>query len=1189
MTQRETVRRGRTPGRTLLFLLLAALGTLAVIGGSASAAPSPGGDEVAAAVAFVPSEHVSLTLEGCRNDGTIILPIAGKFVCPDPPYTTGNLGKGWNELDLVPHRLTTQVGNQASATTDYGVSIAADYQRSGRIGYDVISVPVVNTAKSHASCQLVDGGTQSTLGTVDDPFGGGTDVVIYRTLAIHQNKGTTCVFDYHERLALGSHLYPGASLQSYLATTSDLSGSKKTVSIPVNEIEPQQLSKDMTATQGSDHVWDITKSPSPASLSFPNTCDPSNPASQGVELKITWTKGPATASGPITVITHVYATNPAARVITIQGSDAIRSGTTVLDTAPFGPTNVPANTTDFLVLTHQTEVPAGTANLNDVATATYTDLVTQIPIPGSTTATASAPVQVSGPELNQTATINDIESITGSGLKFSTDSVSGASGAFDSGYIAGTQTVGPVSWTSDSQSGSGSVTFGKTVYAATGSIEPNGQLSDTATLTGSNGFSASAPATVSISADAKASLTIDKTISNVLQGSETATFTFHVKATNDVNAADVASTSISFSAGETNKNAVVSNLTPGVYYVFEDTATGWQPNPDGVKVDLSGSNCSGTASFTNAFNPAAAKAVKVTNPVGSESGWEMILSGPGAPAGGEKVSTDGSGNAAFTTALQEGSYTITETVKAGWDQTGTSGDCSFTVDYPADSGKTFTCTITNTQRGKIVVKKITDPSTATQKFSFAGDLAGDIGNGGELSKEVVPGDYSTTETVPAGWDLTKIECSDANSSGVLATGIASYKIEAGETVTCTYTNTQRGSIKVVKVTEPADSSETFSFSGELTGSIGNGESIPASGGKEVKPGTYYVTEAAKTGWDLTKIECSDADSSGVLTTGKTTYKVAPGENVTCTYTNRQRGKAKVVKTVNGAAPSGTQAFTFQLRQNASAIAGGTTLESGVANAANGGVINFTTNLVPGETYQLCEIVMPGWSTTLGTFVPGSFIPPDGVAADPNVDNSILCGNFTVQPGETKTFTVDNSPPPGGRALTIGFWKNWASCTSSSTNKKPVLDQSLAKANVIPDGKGLPGIVVSATSGVFDLFGPTYYLVIHGSTATPDKAPDCSYAVNLVNKSTRDGKKKMASDPAFNMAAQLIAAELNYAAGAGKQPAVTTYITRAVLLLGKYQFNGLTHTTISSADTATMNCLAGALDDYNNNRTVRVCA
>ena len=59
-------------------------------------------------------DHVGLTLEGCRNNGTITLPNGdGNFICPDSAYTTGNLGKGWNELDLVPYRITLQAGNAA--------------------------------------------------------------------------------------------------------------------------------------------------------------------------------------------------------------------------------------------------------------------------------------------------------------------------------------------------------------------------------------------------------------------------------------------------------------------------------------------------------------------------------------------------------------------------------------------------------------------------------------------------------------------------------------------------------------------------------------------------------------------------------------------------------------------------------------------------------------------------------------------------------------------------------------------------------------------------------------------------------------------------------------------------------------------------------------------------------------------
>lgn len=44
--------------------------------------------------------QVSFTLSGCKNNGGITLPNGdGKYICADSAYTTGNLGKGWNELD----------------------------------------------------------------------------------------------------------------------------------------------------------------------------------------------------------------------------------------------------------------------------------------------------------------------------------------------------------------------------------------------------------------------------------------------------------------------------------------------------------------------------------------------------------------------------------------------------------------------------------------------------------------------------------------------------------------------------------------------------------------------------------------------------------------------------------------------------------------------------------------------------------------------------------------------------------------------------------------------------------------------------------------------------------------------------------------------------------------------------------
>ena len=121
------------------------------------------------------------------------------------------------------------------------------------------------------------------------------------------------------------------------------------------------------------------------------------------------------------------------------------------------------------------------------------------------------------------------------------------------------------------------------------------------------------------------------------------------------------------------------------------------------------------------------------------------------------------------------------------------------------------------------------------------------------------------------------------------------------------------------------------------------------------------------------------------------------------------------------------------------------------------------------------------------------------------------------------------------------------------------------------------------------FAATYYLVLKGSTSTPNVAPDCSKAVNLLNKTTIDGLTKKASDPLFNMTAQLVGAQLNYFAGAGKNGITTINIQRAVLLLGKYAFNGLTYSPkLSAADTNLANCLATQLDNYNNNRPVSSC-
>jgi hypothetical protein len=1040
----------KAPATTKVFVCLVAM--LIVFSMAASV--------TAAAQQFTAPDHVNITLNGCRNDGSITLPISGNFVCPDADYTSGNLGKGWNELDLVPHRLITNRASQSN-TPSYNVIVAADYSLSGNLGYDVIfsdvgaSGPGINESHAgDASCSATWGPQQVGPGIT-----GGADSTVYRVVTITQNANTTCYIDYYERLALGAAQYSGSSLQSYKFESGDFKTGKFTIPLPVNQIKPQSLSKTMDATQGSSNVWLVGKEV-PASLAFANVCDPTLPLSKSVKITVSWTKTP-TLNG-IDITTTISATNPASRTITVAVSDTIYIGTdqsTALDTTttPVGGVDVPANTTVTVLTHHTTDPNTGDSDFNDIATASYTDKITGVPVPGTATAKASA-TKTSLTGTNNSATISDQEDI-GSNFEFSLDSFNGTGGyaggsvTNPSGYTLG-NFVSSLTWLSNAFTADGTATFNKTVeYTGTGPGSAN--LTDTATLTGSDGFTTdSGQQKVAIEADALVSLTIQKTITPFVAQ----TVTFHITNSQSV---EVATPTVTFAAGDpSTKSTTVNNLQPDTYTVTETVPTGWSGSPASVPLTLDASSqnsCSGTASFTN------------------------------------------------------------------------------------------------TQQAKIIVKKVTKPSGSSQSFTFTPSY-----NGGQTfnltdgqtndSGLLAPGSgYSVAETAVSGWDLTSKTCDNGNDPG-------SITLAAGQTVTCTFTNTQEGTIIIKKLTSPSGASGSFTFTGTAAGSIGDGGTITVN---HLTPGTYYSTESDPTpAFDLTSISCDDGSSanpsSGSVSTRKATFKLDAGETVTCTFTNTQRGKAKVVKTFNGGAiPAGTS-FTFQLRSGASAAAAGTILETLTATSANSGVLNFTTNLVPESTYQLCEQMQPGWLTTLG--------PPAYSVYNPSGDNSVVCTDFTVTAGQTKTFNINNQPPPGGMGLTIGFWKNWSSCGKSNGGQKPVLDQTILK---FPIASG------QSTHG--DFIGTLY-------------VDTCQEAVSILSKQTLSGKQ-MSSDPGYNLAAQLLGADLNVAAGAGQSTCSMQNIASAHDLLSKVGFNGTSATKMTSAQAAKANALATQIDNYNNNRPV----
>ena len=122
--------------------------------------------------------------------------------------------------------------------------------------------------------------------------------------------------------------------------------------------------------------------------------------------------------------------------------------------------------------------------------------------------------------------------------------------------------------------------------------------------------------------------------------------------------------------------------------------------------------------------------------------------------------------------------------------------------------------------------------------------------------------------------------------------------------------------------------------------------------------------------------------------------------------------------------------------------------------------------------------MPGWMTTLG--------PPFYVVYNPSGDNSTVCTDFTVAPGQTKKFAIDNKPPPGGLAPhdrlleELGLVRPRATRSLCSTRRS--------------GGRGS------------DRYSDRQ--------RSPQRAGDCLKAVRFLDKSTIDSRKKLASDPAF---------------------------------------------------------------------------
>ncbi|NDD65425.1 MAG: hypothetical protein EBZ36_15850, partial [Acidobacteria bacterium] len=365
--------------------------------------------------------------------------------------------------------------------------------------------------------------------------------------------------------------------------------------------------------------------------------------------------------------------------------------------------------------------------------------------------------------------------------------------------------------------------------------------------------------------------------------------------------------------GESRK---VDGLKPGKYSFSESVPSGWdvtdlsctgtvaKPTYDGSKVTVqlaAGENADCT--WTNTLL-GSVTIRKSTDPKASSKLFDFT----GDPAGGAFQLSDGQKK--VVDGLLPGSYAFSETLPSGWALTDL--NCTGTAAKPTYDGTKVTlalapgeaadCTWTNTQNGQIVIKKTVDGGSA-ESFDFSGPGAEDpnfaLVAGTQKAFDRAPGKYAVTELEKSGWDLTGLTCSDqqdgsSGSTVSVADRTASINLQAGETVTCEFTNVkQQATLNVTKVMSDG-SVATFGFTGTPT--IG-AFSLTSGGAADTKtfklsPGAYTVTENASTAFTLDSIVCTPTDGtpqSFPASGRKASVKLANGEVLDCVFTNSPGG------------------------------------------------------------------------------------------------------------------------------------------------------------------------------------------------------------------------------------------------------------------------------------------------------------
>jgi hypothetical protein len=537
-------------------------------------------------------------------------------------------------------------------------------------------------------------------------------------------------------------------------------------------------------------------------------------------------------------------------------------------------------------------------------------------------------------------------------------------------------------------------------------------------------------------------------------------------------------------------------------------------------------------SFQTTFGGGAMDAfVTKFNATGSALVYSSYLGGNGSEGSGvtPSITADADGNAYVTSLTSSTDFPTT---------TG-----AFQTAYGGGSSDAF-------------VSRVNGGGSALTYSSYLGgcDSDGGVGIGVDAGGAVYLAGVTSSATFPT--TSGAFQTTMGGGSDAFVTKLDFGPVEQPFVPPCT------GTIVVAKKTEPDGSEQVFNFSGAITATLGDGQSKD----EVVAAGTHTVSELVPEGWDASAIVCSDpsGDSTTSLVpvspggTASATFRVAAGETVTCTFTNRKRGSVTLLKTTNGIVDP-TKDILFILTGPGLPV-------GGIARSTFGdqdGVLEFrgviSTGTNPSKIYDVCETPVPAGFTSLwklnGFIVtpynPNAFPPPPQ-------DLGTRCVAFSIStPGFHVAFEVDNSRP-GGDPRTIGYWKNWNRCTGGNQ-----------AATAAKNG--------GAAAGFFLVEDLLPQLVGDFSVTT------CQKAVKLLSKQDHGGKNK-ANDAAYALGAQLLAARFNLAAGAEVCSAIQQAVLNGQTLLDQITFTGSGDYLDSKSNSPLRPqalALASTIDRYNN--------